>query len=302
MEQDDLKKSETNFLGELFVDPGILSGDSDQCQTEVGKRAVDIYWRFETDPLSITFGDLQDLTTSEYSQIGNKGNFLKHISTTAGVFRSLTIALEKKNHQLVLPHPDFAYVMGLVHDLNATFSDYDKGGQQSKEFDEFLLAKRLGWQKMAEQVAMHSDYLGVIRLMSQGANFPKQEAYGKMTKMLQGKSPYSYKAIEKEFAGFIAGQDRLSLMLLTVAENIATDHPYFNPAEFDENFEIRSGKILHDYHGKAVEKGKIPSLLGQALVNGGMERIRKYKKIVSTLLGDQTEEMDRLRLETKFFK
>ena len=59
--------------------------------------------------------------------------------------------------------------------------------------------------------------------------------------------------------------------------------------------------VLWRYHRKAVEKEKTPSLLGQALAGGGMERIKHYKNIVSTLLRNNPADIEQLRASTRFF-
>ena len=299
--QDRIKK-DSEFLAYLLVDPNIISGKPLQCKTEVGKRALDVYYQFEENPKKISFGDTQDLVYSEGSQISNPGKYLAHINSTGGILRSLIISLEKIHPSLNLPHPDVAYAVGLTHDLNAIFSDYEKGGQQSKEFDAYILAKRIGWEKIAGEVAMHSDYLGAIKLMAQGADFPKKEAYSEMIRVLQGDGPLSYKAIETEFTGYLAGTDKLHLILLTVSDYIENGYPHFDAEKFDENFELRSKDILWRYHGKAKSERKTPSLVGQALVNGGMERIGSYKNIVTTLLSNDQKGIEELCATTMFFK
>ncbi|MBN1645236.1 hypothetical protein JW851_04360, partial [Candidatus Woesearchaeota archaeon] len=262
----------------------------------------DIFHQFETDTTKITFGQLQDLVYSQGTQIGNPGNYLAHISNTAGILRSLVIVLDKIHKgQLKLPHPDIAYAIGLVHDLNATFSNYAIGGQQSKEFDEFVLAKKLGFKRMADEAAMHSDYLGAINLLAEGVDFPKQEAYIGMKQILTGDGPLSYPKIEREFNSYLEGKDRLNLLLLTISDYTEKGQPHFNADKFDENFEERSKDIMWRYHGKAHSQGKLPSLLGQALVNGGMKRIAMYKKIVNVLLEANPEKIERLKQETNFF-
>ncbi len=110
-----------DFLAELLIDPGMVT---EEPNTEVGKRALKIYHQFEDDPSKITFGMLQDTVSSASTQIGNPRPYLAHISNTAGILRSLVIQLGKLHPTLTLPHPDTAYAMGLVHDLNATFSNY----------------------------------------------------------------------------------------------------------------------------------------------------------------------------------
>jgi hypothetical protein len=277
-------KQDTESLADLLVDPGMLTGNPAQCRTEVGKRAIDIYNQFDDDPAKVRFGHVQDLAVSEGTQIGNPGMYLAHILNTGGVFRSMVRVLERAQPEIALPHPDVAYATGLIHDLNATFSDYGKGGQQSKEFDQFLLARRLGWPTIAKQVSMHSDYMGAIRLMAKGVDFPKKDAYSEMIGVLRSEGPLSYKAIAAEFADYLSGEDMLPLMLLTVADYIENGKPYFNAETFEKDFDVRSGDILWRYHGKALQDGNTPSLLGQALVDGGLERIGLYKRKVAELL------------------
>ena len=296
------QKVDIEFLADLLVDPGIITGDSSHCNTEVGKKAIEIYNQFETHPHKINFGQLQDLVSSEGSQIGNPGPYLAHLANTAGVLRSLVLQLGKVHPDLDLPTLERAYAMGLVHDLNATFSDYKKGGQQSKEFDEFVLAKGLGWKQMEQQVAMHSDYLGAIRLMSQGVTFPKEGAYVAMKKVLQSDGLLSYQAIEEQFQGFIDGKENLSLILLTVADYMATDQPHFDLNRFDDDFLARSADIVWRYHGKAMESGQTPSLLGQALVNGGIERIGRYQELVSTLFKGAEDKIFELKSSTALWR
>ncbi len=293
---------DSEFLGDLLVDSNMLTGEPGRCTTEVGKRALDIYYQFEDKPEKIKFGDVQDLVISEGTQIGNARDYLAHVSNTGGVFRSMVKILEKTRPNLDLPHPDVAYVIGLIHDLNATYSDYAKGGQQSKEFDQFLLAKRLGWVVVEEQVSMHSDYLGGIKLMFEGADFPMKEAYAEMTEVLRGDGPLSYNAIESQFAGYLAGMERPHLMLLTVSDYIENGKPHFNAASFEQDFDARAGDIIWRYHGKAKSEGKLPSLLGQALVNGGIERIGHYKDIVLSLLNNDKEKIEELKETTKLFR
>ena len=303
MNQDDKRIiKDTEFLADLLIDPGMINGSVDECETEVGKKAIEIYQQFEHNPSIITFGDVQDLTLSQGSQIGQPGNYLGHINNTAGILRSLVIALEKIHPTLDLPHPDKAFAMGLIHDLNATFSDYEKGGQQSKEFDEYVLAVRCGWTEVATQVAMHSDYLGAIKLMAQGTTFPKQEAYTEMINVLQGDGPLSYEAIFQEFSGYMEGKDKLHLMLLTMSDYMEFGKPYFNPETFEGDFEERSKDIVWRYHGKSQSEGKTPSLLGQALIDSGMERIGLYKKILQTLINNDRKGVEQLQENTTFFK
>lgn len=289
-------------LDGLLIDSGIITGDPRECSTEVGKIALDIFRRFEIDLTKITFGDVQDLVYSQSTQIGNPGNYLAHIANTAGILRSLVRALEKiHKDRLIIPRPDAAYAIGLVHDLNATFSDYSRGGQQSKEFDEFLLAKKLRVKTFADNVAMHSDYIGGIRLMSKGVDFPKKEAYHNMIEVLNGNGPLSYTSIENEFREYLGGKDRLALLLLTVCDYMENGQPHFDVEKLNKNFEARSKDIIWRYHGKVESERKTPSLLGQALVTGGMERIELYKRIIETLLKNEPQEIEKLEQETNFF-
>ena len=58
-------RKNTEFLSDLFIDQGVISGEPSQCVTEVGKRALDIYYQFETKPGKITFEDLDKLVKSK---------------------------------------------------------------------------------------------------------------------------------------------------------------------------------------------------------------------------------------------
>ena len=293
---------DTEFLSELFIDPRMINGNTDECDTEVGKWAIDIYNKFENSSEIITLGDIKRLTLSKGSQIGDSDAYLAHVSNTAGIFKSLVISLEKINSNLDLPHPDVAFATGLIHDLNATFSDYKKGGQQSKEFDQYLLAKRLGFEKVASQVAMHSDYLGGVRLMTKGVKFPKKEAYGKMMEMLRGEGPLSYEKIFSEFQGYMEGKDRFSLMLLTISDYLENGKPYFDLDNFDGDFKLRSEDIVWRYYGDAINKGNTPSLLGQALVEGGLERIDLYRNILLKIIENDNKYIENIKLTTNFFR
>lgn len=293
---------DTEFLSELLVDSGMINGRISECETDLGKKAIEIYNQFEEDPRKISFGDVQDLTLFKKSQIGSPSDYLAHVVNTGGILRSLVLSLEKINQGLDLPHPDEAFAIGLIHDLNATFSDYSKGGQQSKEFDEYLLAKRCGWENVASRVAMHSDYLGGIRLMTEDIDFPMKESYKDMIKMLRGEGPLSYKLIFEEFQGYIEGKDRLHLMLLTISDYIENGKPFFDLDTFDKDFETRSQDVIWRYYRKALFRGETPSLLGQALVNGGVERMILYKNILSKLIKNDSEDVERFKLETNFYR
>ncbi len=117
-------------LDELLIDSNILLGDPDKCKLEVGKRALDIYYKFEEKPRAIKFDDVKKLAESKGSQIRKPEGYLGHVSCTAVKLANLVKILGEKHPRLKLPHPENAFAMGLVHDLNATFSDYAKGGQQ----------------------------------------------------------------------------------------------------------------------------------------------------------------------------
>ncbi len=301
-EQTKITRDAEKALDGLLIDSGMLSGNTQLCTTEVGKKALHIFRQFEADPTKIRFSDLQDLVYSEGTQIGQPGNYLSHVSNTGGILRSLVVQLEKIHQgRLKIPHPDVARSMGLSHDLNATFSNYAVGGQQSKEFDEFLLARSLGLPLIAENVALHSDYLGGIRLMTEGADFSKKAAYSGMIQVLKGDGPLSYNAIEEEFRAYLDGRDRLHLLLLTVSDYMENGQPHFDVGKFDENFKVRSKDIVWRYYGKAIEEEKTPSLLGQALVSGGMKRIQLYKTIVDKLLQNKPQEIEELEKTTNFF-
>ncbi|MBN1645154.1 hypothetical protein JW851_03910, partial [Candidatus Woesearchaeota archaeon] len=67
-DQDSISKEAEIALDGLLIDPGIITGNTQLCITEVGKRALDIFHQFETDTTKITFGQLQDLVYSQGTQ------------------------------------------------------------------------------------------------------------------------------------------------------------------------------------------------------------------------------------------
>lgn len=292
------------MLAELLVDEGLLSGEPESCSTEVGKRALDTYNRFEYMPLDITEDDMVRLVESDGSQIRNKGAYLSHITNTAGVLKGIVNLLSKKYPELWLPHPDYAHSTGLVHDLNATISNFKKGGHESKEFDGYVLGERHGWHNMSRKISMHSVYLEMIRLFSEGEELENPElepAYEGMRKVLKGDGPLSYREIEKRFRKFMGGRDNLPLILLTVADHIESGRSEFDPYALEEDFEKRADDIHFRYWGKAIEEGRVPSMVGRALYRGGMDRIKSYKDIVHNLILNNKQTIEILKKESDFF-
>ena len=292
-------RKNTEFLSDLFIDQGVISGEPSQCVTEVGKRALDIYYQFETKPGKITFEDLDNLVKSKNSQISNPDRHLQHLKSAATLLKSIVKTLGSIYPDLDLPTPELAYATGLVHDLNATFSDYGKTGQQTHELDGFFLATRLNFFTMRNHVTLHSDYIGVARLIANGVYFPEQEVYKGMKATLNGFSSISYQKIADEFAGFLSGKENLSLILLTVADYAADGRIFFTGENFNEAFDMRTADIESRYCQRN-EVGHL-SLIGQALMSGGMQRIKSYKELISMLLNHEPYEIERLRQETNFF-
>lgn len=289
----------------LLADPGIFTGRPEECTTEVGKRALEIYFNFEEQPQRIKGEDLKKLIESEGSQIGNKDDYFGHITKTAGVLKSLVEILGKKYSNLDLLDPGVAYATGLVHDLNVTFSNYAAGGQESKEFDEFLLANRFCWETMAERVAMHSVDLEVIKLLTEGAELPNpnhEAAYVGMREVLQGDGPLSYVNIESRFKNYMQGKENLPLLLLTVSDYMTNEKNFFDESSFDRDFRVRSDDIIWRYYDKAIQEGRTPPLVGQTFYQGGLERVGLYKAIVSTLLKGDEKNIERLKRDTNFFR
>lgn len=294
---------DTEFLAELLVDKGIGTGSAEQCKTEVGKRALDILWKFETFPKAISLEEISTLARSDKSQIGQPEQYLAHLAATADIFECMARTLHKKHPNLDLPGPESCYSAGLVHDLSATFSDYAKGGQQSKEADQYFLAKRVGYTRNAAHVALHSVYLEGLKLMKNGAVFPKQEAYEGMIAVLRGAGPLSYEAIEQEFRETVQGKENLPLIVLSVADYMALPGTRFDPLTMDRDFEARSDDIMERYYHQAVREGKTPPLLGQALVGeNGLEKIIRYKNIVKALLENTTGAATEILGRPKFLR
>lgn len=303
---DDRQNSARQALSDLLVDERLLSGNAGECKTEVGKRTLELGFKFEQHPLSVTDADIERVVNSQYSQIPDKRRYIAHVTNTAAILRDIARILANTYPNIDLPTPGKAYATGLVHDLSAAVSDYAKGGHQSKELDLFFMAEALQWPTIAEHVSMHSDYLGIARLLSKGTRLPNPEYephYRNMKEvLLSGKSQLSYQSIGSRFRGFIEGRENLPLLILTVADYIENGRPSFEQGSLERDFDERFADIMWRYHTKPVQEGRPPSLIGQALVEGGMERIKYYKRIVQMLLANNPDEIEKLRQSTNFFK
>ena len=238
-------------------------------------------------------------------EIQDKRRYVAHVINTAAILRDIVRILANTYPNIDLPTPGKAYAMGLIHDLSPAVSDYTKGGHQSKELDLFFMAEALQWPTIAEHVSMHSDYLGIARLLSKGTRLPNPEYephYRNMKEVLSGKSQLSYQSIESRFRGFIGGRENLPLLILTVVDYLENGRPSFEKGSLGRDFDERSADIMFRYYTRALQEGKQPSLVGQALIEGGMDRIKSYKKIVGVLLANNPGEIEKLSQSTNFFK
>ena len=294
------KKLETQIdeaLSPLLIDEGMLTS-IDDCKVEVAKRAFELHLRLEDEPETITKEDVEKLVHSEGSQIGNKEPYLAHITNVGSILKDLVIKLNDRRSDLILPTPQEAYAIGLLHDISATYTDYSAGGQQSKEVDEFLLGEKHGWMTIVNDAALHTAYIGIIKLLAEGHPLPKEEfepAYENMRKLFQGDSVLSYESIKDRFGGYLDGTDNLILMLLTVVDNTENGQSIFNEETFEVDFSERSKDIVFRYYHKPISEDKKPSLLGISLESGGKDQIMNYQIITSALLNDDKVKIDELR-------
>jgi len=196
--------------------------------------------------------------------------------------------LLEKDAFLDLPEPDEARARGLIHDLDSTYSDYKKTGQQSKQIDLYFHARHLGLPVISHEVAMHCAYLEVLEIISSREPFPNSGAYSSMADFLE-KKQLMLKII-KEFADYKKGKDNLPLIALSVADYLSTDKAYNkidlrDKNSFDEFFKERAEDIVSRYYYKPLQEQRPVSALGTALiVKKGYDRMLKNKEIISTLL------------------
>ncbi len=291
---------------EGLIDPEILSGDPAKCTTEFSKLVVDLCLRIEDDSEvgKITEADVDRILYHPQSEVINKEFVHRHLITAGHLYRDLVVQLDKRHHHsLDLPLPDVARTMGFLHDFNKMFSDFQRGKQQTKELDLYLLAQMNGWHRIAQTMAFHNDYFGIARLLAEGYSFsPHDEAYAGMRQILQGSGELSYRAIVTRFDGLLKGTDNLPLLALTVIDNLEQGRREFSGEAIDHDFEERMGDIRRRYYDEPLSANRKPTPFGKALVEyGGLQRMHQYKEVIKTLFGGNSGEIERLKETTTFF-
>jgi len=271
-------------------------------QTDFEKRIDEVFTKFSESPRSVSEEEVEAVVRHKDSQIGAPEDYWSHCVNVGRIFDSAVKQLQRKySGGLRLPHPDDARAYGTIHDITATFSDWSTGRQHTKELDLYFVAKARGFDNIADEVALHADYLGIARLMAEGKPFPNQEAYAGMIEILKGEGPLSYGVIERGFSAFLAGEDNLPLLTLTVMDLIENGQDVFDPGAIDANYKARftDGFLVRYTTGDSIAQMKP---FGQALLDGGTDRMDKYLQILKDIaLGDPVEIKERYH-HTTFFR
>ena len=213
-----------------------------------------------------------------------------HVENVGSLFRELSRRLLERHPDLDLPPPAEAYARGLLHDISAAYSDYQKTGQESKEIDLYFHSRHLGMDILAHEVAMHGAYLEILELIFEGADFPHHHAYAGMRAALRADNLHH--RVQDEFTFFRRGRENLPLMALSLADYLAVPRPVpsdiFDTQErLDVFFVDRMEDLIKRYHTSFLDQGKTPSAFGQALTQkGGIVRVEDYKLRIQQLLFD----------------
>ena len=276
---------DTDFLANFLADPEILSGNPLYCNLEIGKEALDLYHKFETNPLKITLDDIIKIATNKESRIYTPEKYILHVKNTAEIMCYFVKDLSQKYPDLNLLNPEVAYVHGLIHDLGKVISKPVNDNYEAGNFIDFFLAKRFGWKNIESYTSMHSVHLEAFKLIYRGDEFSNKEDYKEIRKIFNDHlSPLYYPSIENQFNGLINGRENQLLILLTVADYTADENNSFKKEEFNERFNERTKSILSRYCKLYKNYPEKTSLIGKALIEGGMDRVKFYKEIVLNLL------------------
>ncbi len=285
---------DASFIAEYLIDPELLKLEPGPKALDVTNHAIEILAKatFLPEFRKLKESDIKKLVYSNGSQIGNKESYLFHVINTGHIYETLVGNLMERHENIRLPVPEVARSMGFIHDLNATYSDYEKTWQQSKQADLYFHAKHLGVKLVEEHIAMHCCYLETLQVIHDNKPFPKYEAYSTMRNVLGGDGPNSLFSIKSSFNGFMNGMDNLALIVLTVADYLDNGKP-FELSNFESAFEEKYRDVKYRYYDSFVEKDSVPSALGRGIVEyKGYKRLYKYKIIVSDLLFGNGERLE----------
>ncbi len=287
------------FLAELFVDEGLLYWNPPASASDLAKRVLDVFRVFQEEPVLVTRKMVADIAAEPNSQIQQKEQYLEHVHGVGTLYRVLCDRLLKQDPALDLPAPDEAYVHGLLHDISAAYSNYQKTGQESKEIDLYFHARHLGVETIARHVAMHGAYLEILELIFEGVDFPHHHAYTGMRDALRTDNLHN--RIQDEFVFFRRSLDNLPLMVLSLADYLAVPQQMpggvLDSSEcLDEFFAARMKDLVARYYNSFCRKGKTPSAFGRALKEkGGILRAEKYKSRIQQILFGPLSDVESLR-------
>ena len=283
---------DASFLEPFLIDPEVLSWSPGSKASDLAKKTINVLRIIKEDPAALRNNDVKTLVYDKDSQIiKDKDGYYSHIYNTAEIYKQLVEKLYSKCPHLDLPDLETARALGLIHDLSKIYAKCDGNFKQhDHELTLYFHSEHLGLEIIANNVAMHSAYFEILKMIKEGSGFSGVDLYKNWTSALNNqKSPLSFDKIESYFHDFLSGNDNLPLIGLTVADYIENGKSNFSLDSFEKDFESRSKGIINRYYLDKVLNDKEPSALGVALMKrGGLERNLIYKNIILDLLNGRT--------------
>ncbi len=278
------------YDGEYLVQRSPGSNASD-----LTRKAHHVFDIMREDPTLLKTRDVAEVVYDANSQLVDKDGRMAHYQRVAGINHQLVTTLLERNPHLGLPSPEIARSMGLVHDLSNAFARYHgKFNQEDKELTLYHLAVELNVPIVAN-AAQHAAYLEIADMIAKRKGFATVQHYSEWSDVYNEQhNPHNVVAMFSEYGNphaaegndYVHGKDKLSLMVLTVADFL--DDGKSNQVglkKLKENFYLRMSTIVtRDYYDR-IKAGKLPTAFGVALLEkGGLQRMEAYLNTIESLL------------------
>ena len=286
-----------DFLRPFMVDPRVLEGNPKGGDvSDLTRKVHDVFDIMRESPEKLRPSDVRKIVYDEKSAVGAKEARFGHFHRTAAINKQLVGELKERLPDLDLPdNLSIPYAAGLVHDLTNAYVKWGDGfDQQEKELPLFFHAKHLGVESVAE-AAMHNAYFGILKMIHDGEGFDAVGKYEAWTATLRDpENSYNFGNVMEEFATFLEGKDKMSLITLTLADCL--DDPNANNYRVDINnldqpFSTRTKDLMDRNYTNKLNAGKPATAFGVALVEkGGLERLQSYLTLVDDLLHNRNVE------------
>ncbi len=288
-----IKEENIQFLEPFLVHPGLLHWDAGPKVPDLVKKVLEALNVMKENPSLVTPRLLSSVVYDKDSPLPEKERFMAHSVAVATITRDLVEKISGTYNDLSLPSPQHAYALGLLHDFSAAYSLWRNGiPPEDKELTLYFHCKHLGVQALSDHSAMHGAYFEILEMIYQGEGFSRVQEYQSWTRTLRdAANPYNFLGVRQEFSSFLEGKDNLPLMVVTIADFLDNRSGNVDISDREALFSVRTGDILERYYYHPLRQGDAVSAFGLALMQrGGLERIKKYKNIISSLLDGTAEE------------